>query len=144
MKAEAGSGNVIALLLAVIALAAMAEVVMGRAVAPPLEPPRASSAEALLRLGDEARVRGDVPAARRAYLTALFRARGERSLADVVAAAEGFAALGDGAVVHQALDMAAPLAAAEGADPAARERFTALRERAEATAALPIAVKGGP
>ena len=142
MNAEAGSGKVIALLLALIVLAAMAEVVMGRAVAPPLEPPRVSSAEVLLRLGDEARARGDVPAARRAYLAALFRERDERSLAGVVAVAEGFAALGDGAAVRQALDMAAPLAAAEGADPAARDRLAALRESAEATAALPISVKG--
>ena len=146
MEREAGSGRVIALLLVVIALAAMAEVVAGRAVAPAppaweipravAEAPRASSAEVLLRLGDEARRRGDAPAARRAYLVALFRARGERSLAGVVEAAEGFAALGDDAVVQQALAMAEPLAAAAGADATARARLATLRERGEPSAAL--------
>ncbi|HEY2993031.1 MAG TPA: hypothetical protein VGM22_09470 [Methylomirabilota bacterium] len=141
MEREAGSGRVIALLLVVIALAAMAEVVAGRAVAPAppapaseipravAETPRASSAEVLLRLGDEARRRGDAPAARRAYLVALFRARGEGSLPGVVAAAEAFAALGDEAVVQQAVAMAEPLATAPGADATARARLAALRER---------------
>ena len=140
MEREAGSGRVIALLLLVIALAAMAEVVAGRAVAPAppapaeipravAETPRASSAEVLLRLGDDARRRGDVPAARRAYLVALFRARGEGSLPGVVAAAEAFAALGDEAVVQQAVAMAEPLATAPGADATARARLAALRER---------------
>jgi hypothetical protein len=122
-----GANGVIALLLVVVALAAMAEVVAGRPAATVVEAPRVSSAEALLALGDEARARGDVPAARRAYLAGLFRARGERSLPDVIRAAEGFAALGDGAVVEQALEMAAPLAA--GGDDATRARLTALRER---------------
>ena len=134
MEREAGSGGVIALLLMVIALAAMAEVVAGRAVAPVTpeaiaESSRASSAEVLLRLGDEARRRGDAPAARRAYLVALFRARGERSLGGVLEAAEGFAALGDEAVVQQALAMAEPLAAAPGVDATTRTRLATLRER---------------
>src|SRR4051812_28829856 len=94
-----GSYGVIALLLVVVVLAAMAEVVAGRPAATVAEAPPASSAAALLALGDEARARGDAPAARRAYMAALFRARGERSLPDVVRAAEGFAALGDDAVV---------------------------------------------
>jgi hypothetical protein len=75
-----GFNGVIALLLVVFALAAMAEVVAGRPSATTVEAPRASSAAALLRLGDDARARGDVPAARRAYLAGLFRARGEGSL----------------------------------------------------------------
>ena len=118
-------GGVIALLLVVVALAALAEVVASRPAATAPEAPRVSSAAALLRAGDEARARGDVPAARRSYLAGLFRARGERSLPDVMWAAEGFAALGDQAVVEQALAMAAPLAAA--ADANARARLVALR-----------------
>lgn len=119
------TNGVIALLLVVVALAAMAEVVAGRPSATPVEAPRVSGAAALLRLGDEALARGDVPAARRAYMAGLFRARGERSLTDVVRAAEGFAALGDAAVVEQALAMAVPLEA--GGDPAVRARLAALR-----------------
>ena len=118
-------GGVIALLLVVVALAAMAEVAASRPSAAGPEAPRVSSAAALLRAGDEARARGDVPAARRAYLMGLFRARGERSLPDVMWAAEGFAALGDQAVVEQALGMAAPLAT--NGDASARDRLVALR-----------------
>ena len=131
--ARGQSGGVLALLVVVAALAAIAEVVAGRPAPVVSEPPsvlapgRASSTAALLRLGDEARARGDVPAARRAYLAGLFRARGERSLPDLVWAAEGFAALGDHAVVAEALAMAAPLAAA--ADEATRRRLAALRAR---------------
>ena len=120
--------GVIALLLVVVALAAMAEVVAGRQAAMTVEAPRVSSAEALLRLGDDARARGDVPAARRAYLAGLFRARGEGSLPDVLRAAEGFAALGDHAIVEQALAIAAPLAA--DADPATRARLASLEREA--------------
>jgi len=72
--------------------------------------------------------RGDVSAARRAYLAGLFRARGEGSLPDVLRAAEGFAALGDHAIVEQALAIAAPLAA--GADPATRARLASLEREA--------------
>jgi len=134
------SSGVIALLLVVIALAALAEVVGGRTVASSPKVLRASSAEAVLGLGDAALARGDGPAARRAYLTGLFRARGERSLAGVVWAAEGFLALGDDAVVAEALAMAAPLAAA-GGDAVARARLVALRERHAAASALPSAAR---
>ena len=127
MERERANG-VIALLFVVVALAAMAEVVAGRPAATVVEAPRVSSAAALLALGDEARARGDAPGARRAYLAGLFRARGERSLPDVVRAAEGFVALGDDVVVEEALAMAAPLAA--GGDDATRARLTALRQRA--------------
>jgi len=133
------SSGVIALLLVVIALAALAEVVAGRTASSP-EVLRASSAEVVLGLGDAALARGDGPAARRAYLTGLFRARGERSLAGVVWAAEGFLALGDDAVVAEALAMAAPLAAA-GGDAVARARLVALRERHAAASALPSAAR---
>ena len=137
MERAQSSGGVIALVLVVIALAAMAEVVAGRAVTSAPEVSRPSSAEALLQRGDDARARGDALAARRAYLAGLFRARGERSLPGVVRAAEGFAALGDDEVVAQALAMAAPLAAA-GADDEARARLAALRQRIEAAAPLPL------
>jgi hypothetical protein len=139
MEREASSG-VIALLLVVIGLAAMAEVVAGRTVASGPEAPRLSSAAVVLRLGDDALARGDAPAARRAYLAGLFRARGERSLAGVVRAAEGFAALGDEAVVAEALAMAAPLAAV-GGDADVRARLAALQERRAAAAALPSAAR---
>ena len=135
MQRDESSGVVIALLLVVVALAAMAEVVAGRPATVAPEAPHVSSAAMLLRVGDEARARGDVPAARRAYMAGLFRARGERSLPDVVRAAEGFAALGDTAVVEQALAMAAPLAA--GGDENLRARLAALQDRLEPAAALP-------
>ena len=134
------SSGVIALLLVVVGLAALAEVVAGRTVASAPEVPRVSSAEVVLALGDAALARGDGPAARRAYLTGLFRARGERSLAGVVRAAEGFAALGDDAVVAEALAMAVPLAAA-GGDAVARARLMALHERQAAASALPSAAR---
>jgi hypothetical protein len=76
------------------------------AVASP-DAPRPSSWQAVVRIGDDARARGDAGAARRAYLTALFRARGERSLLGVLSAAEGFKTLGDRDVVEHALRMAA-------------------------------------
>ena len=94
---RSGTGGVVALLLFVVAVAALGEVVAGRAPASP----RPSSWEAVLRIGDDARARGDAGAARRAYLTTLFRARGERSLLGVLSAAEGFHALGDREVVEQ-------------------------------------------
>jgi hypothetical protein len=139
MERNEDASGMIAILLVVVALAAMAEVVAGRAVGSAPEPVRASSWEPLLRAGDDARLRGDAPTARRAYLTGLFRARGERSAPGIAWAAEGFAALGDDAVVGQALAMAAPLAA--GADGATRARLDALRERTQTEAALPTALR---
>jgi len=59
-----------------------------------------------VRIGDDARARRDAAAARRAFLTALFRARGDRSLLGVLTAAEGFKALGDRDVVEHARRMA--------------------------------------
>jgi hypothetical protein len=119
-----GLDGIVAVLFVVLALGAMAEVgarrtTTGAAVGD-------SSWQMVLRVGDEARERGDVAAARRAYLTALFRARGERSLAGVLSAAEGFGALGDAEVVERALTMAAGLDA-EG--PLGAIRLEALRDR---------------
>lgn len=138
LQRSEGSGGVITLLLVVVAVAAMAEVVAGRSVAS-LESPRPVAWEVSLRTGDEARARGDAPAARRAYLTALFRARRDRSLTGVVRAAEGFEALGDREVVEQALKVAAEMSAKDG-DGAVAARLHALRERLDAEAALPAAV----
>jgi hypothetical protein len=56
--------------------------------------------------------------ARAMYLTALFRARQQRSLDGVLACVEAFAALGDRDVVGQGLRIAESLAT----DPLARER----------------------
>ena len=139
MEREKVSGGVIALLLVVATLGAMAEVVAGRPLVVAPEARRDSSAALFLRAGDEARARGDVAAARRAYVAALFRARGERSLTDVVGAAEGFAALGDHEVLEQALAMAASLGPL--GDAAARARLATLRERAQPAAALSSAVR---
>jgi hypothetical protein len=141
-RSERPAGGVIVLLLAVVALGAVAEVLAARTVTPAVSAPRASSWEASLRIGDAARARGEAPAARRAYLTALFRARGARSLAGVVRAAEGFGALGDDAVVEHALRIAAalPVGAAD-ADTLARLR--ARSERRDAATALPAAAGRG-
>lgn len=105
VERRSGTGGVVALLLFVVAVAALGEVVAGRAAASP-DAPRPSSWQAVVRIGDDARARGDAAAARRAYFTALFRARGERSLLGVLTAAEGFKALGDRDVVEHARRMA--------------------------------------
>jgi hypothetical protein len=119
---------------------ALGEVVADRTVATP-EAPRPSSWQAVMRIGDDARAHGAAPAARRAYLTALFRARGERSLLGVLGAAEGFKALGDREVVDHALGMAAALGASDvDTDTELGRRLQALRDRLDATDALPIAV----
>jgi len=140
VEPRSGTGGVVAVLVfvvAVVGVAALGEVVASRAAAP-RDAPRPSSWQAVVRIGDDARARGDVAAARRAYLTALFRARGERSLLGVLTAAEGFKALGDRDVVEHALRMAAAL----GPDAAnvAGRRLQALRDRLDATDALPMAV----
>jgi len=134
---RSGTGGVVAVLLFVVAVAALAEVVAGQAVAT-RDAPRPSSWQLMLRIGEDARARGDAPAARRAYLTALFRARGERSLRGVLSAAEGFKALGDREVVEHALRMAAALG--PDADDVAGRRLQALRDLLDATDARPMAV----
>jgi hypothetical protein len=138
----AGAIGAAALFLAVLAIAALGEVV-GERSASTAEAPRASSWAAVLRIADDARVRGDVQTARRAYLTALFRARGERALVGVLGAAEGFKALGDREAVEHALRIAASLGTpAAGAD--TDRRLQALRDRTDATDALPTTVQPLP
>jgi hypothetical protein len=134
MERESGTDSVIAVLFFVVAVAAMAEVVAGRSVM--AEAPHGTTWQVLLQTGHDAHARGDLPSARRAYLTALFRARGERSLFGVLSAAEGFKSLGDGEVVEQALAMAAGL----GPEDDAPTRLQALRDRLAATDALPMAL----
>jgi hypothetical protein len=138
----AGTVGAVALFVIVLAIAALGEVVGERTVTT-TEAPRTSSWEAVLQLGDQARARGDVPAARRAYLTALFRARGERALAGVIGAAEGFKALGDRDAVEHALRIAASLGA-DRADGEVARRLQALRDRTEPTDALPTTVQPLP
>ena len=83
--------------------------------------------DAALRVSRQAGAR-DVfePRARRAYLTALLRARRQGSLDGVLAAGEGFGRLGDRSVVQHALDIATDLAARTG-DGEARQRVQAFR-----------------
>jgi hypothetical protein len=138
MERHEGASWVIAVLLVVAILGALAEVAANRAVAPTVAPTPPATWETSARVADEALARGDARVARRAYVMALFRARGEGSLPGVVRAAEGLATLGDSAAVANALKMAAPLGAA--ADAETRVRLQALREARDAPAALPIAV----
>jgi hypothetical protein len=144
VKPRAGSEGALALLLVVVvALAALGEVVASRVVR--MSPITASSSwEAVLQIGDDARARGDVQAARRAYLTALFRARGEHSHLGVLRAAEGFRELGDREVVAQALRIAATLGPERDAGPDVIRRLRALRDEVETAAALPIPVQALP
>jgi hypothetical protein len=86
-----------------------------------------ASGDAVLRLGDAAQSRGGAePDARRLYLAALFRARGQDSLDGVLQATEAFARLGDHEVVAQGLSIAADLA---GSDPVARARVHQTADR---------------
>jgi hypothetical protein len=135
-----GLDGIVAVLFVVLALGAMAEVAARRSTTTGAAVGD-SSWQMVLRVGDEARERGDVAAARRAYLTALFRARGERSLAGVLSAAEGFGALGDAEVVERALTMAAGLDA-EG--PLGAIRLEALRDRLAASEPRSKAVHSTP
>ena len=67
--------------------------------------------EAALRVGDVPEFTETAPgAARKSYLTALYRAQAQRSVDGVLQAAEGFAALGDRAAVENCLVMANRLA----------------------------------
>jgi hypothetical protein len=138
----AGTVAAVALFVIVLAIAALGEMVGERTVTA-TEAPRASSWEAVLRIGDEARARGDVPAARRAYLTALFRARGERALGGVLGAAEGFKALGDREAVEHALRIATSLGADRAGGDVA-QRLRALHDRVDAADALPSTVQPLP
>ena len=128
----------VAVVLLVVAVAALGEVATERA-ATGLAAKHRSSWESVQRIGDAARARGDAAGARRAYLMVLFRARGEHSLVGVLSAAEGFKALGDREVVEHALRVAASLDP-QGDGAAAGRRLAALRDRLDATDALPIAI----
>lgn len=66
--------------------------------------------------------------ARDCYLTALLRARGERSLDGVLHATEAFVDLGDEAIVEHALQIAREVAAGDP-DPHARQRVERLAAR---------------
>lgn len=68
------------------------------------------------------------PRARRAYLTALLRARRHGSVDGVLAAGDAFGRLGDQAVVQQALAVATDLAARSG-DDTARRRVQTFRSQ---------------
>lgn len=68
------------------------------------------------------------PRARRAYLTALLRARRHGSVEGVLAAGDAFGRLGDQAVVQQALAVATDLAARSG-DDTARRRVQTFRSQ---------------
>jgi hypothetical protein len=135
-RVDAKSAIVVVLLI-VVAIGALAEIVAGRSVSPP-DTPRAATWTILVQSGDAARIRGDLSGARQAYLRALFQARGEGSTVGVLRAAEGFKALGDQEVVEQALRMAAALGPAGGGE--RRARLQTLRDRLDASDALPISV----
>ena len=74
-----------------------------------------------------------VAKARQAYLTALFRARSEGTLAGVLITAERFAELGDREVVEQCIRVARKVAA-QSRDPYATEHLRAFTERWAASA----------
>jgi hypothetical protein len=74
-----------------------------------------------------------VAKARQAYMTALFRARGEGSLAGVLITADRFAELGDREVVEQCIRVAKKVAA-QSRDPYAAEHLRAFTERWAASA----------
>ena len=83
--------------------------------------------EAALRVGDVPEFAETAPgAARKSYLTALYRAQAQRSVDGVLQAAEGFAALGDRAAVENCLVMAVRVA---DDDPEAQANIRAFRDR---------------
>jgi hypothetical protein len=134
-----GPSGIVAALVFVVAMAALAQVALTRAVVT-LDASRGSTWQLLMKVGDDARARGDVPGARRAYLSALFRARGEHALAGVLSAAEGFESLGDRPVVEQALRVAATLDDAR-VDADTTRRLRALRDRLDAPPSPPMAIR---
>jgi hypothetical protein len=104
--------------------------------------------DGMLAVGDASVRLAEVPSeraamlaeARYAYLSALFRARSERSLDGVLRAAEAFAALGDRDAARQALVMARAMTAGTQQAEIA-ERIRAIRERLEGGA--PTSISGG-
>jgi hypothetical protein len=97
--------------------------------------------EGLIAAGDTYRALGaragfreaSVAKARQAYLSALFRARSEGSLAGVLITADRFAELGDREVVEQCIRVARKVAA-QSRDPYAEEHLRAFTERWAASA----------
>jgi hypothetical protein len=89
---------------------------------------RSGQWEGMIAVGDAARrlAPSDPGAARRAYLTALFRARQQRSLDGILRAAVAFAELGDREILPEALRMAEREA---GLDPRALARVRSAAER---------------
>jgi hypothetical protein len=86
-----------------------------------------AAGDATIRLGEATRNRSAAePEARRLYLSALFRARGQQSLDGVLLATEAFARLGDRDVVDKGLRMARDLA---GSDPEAQARVRLFEDR---------------
>jgi len=93
-----------------------------------------AAGDAYRALGARAGFRAaSVAKARQAYLTALFRARSEGSLAGVLITAERFAELGDREVVEQCI-RAARQVVAQSRDPYADEHLRAFTERWAASA----------
>lgn len=92
-----------------------------------------AAGDAILRLGETTESRSLAePEARRLYLSALFRARGQQSLDGVLLATEAFARLGDRDAVEQGLRMARDLA---GSDPEAQARVRLVEDRSSRSAA---------
>jgi hypothetical protein len=97
--------------------------------------------EGMIAAGDTYRALGaragfreaSVAKARQAYLSALFRARSEGSLAGVLITAERFAELGDREVVEECIRVARQVAA-QSRDPYAEEHLRAFTERWAASA----------
>jgi hypothetical protein len=97
--------------------------------------------EGVIAAGDTYRALGaragfreaSVAKARQAYLSALFRARSEGSVAGVLITAERFAELGDREVVEQCIRVARKVAA-QSRDPYAEEHLRAFTERWAASA----------
>src|SRR4030095_13923717 len=80
MDRHSGTNGLIAVVLIVLAIGVLAEVVAGRSVTTTSDLLRTTSWQALLDTGHRARARGDAPAAPRAYLHTLLRARCECSV----------------------------------------------------------------
>ncbi len=100
--------------------------------------------DATLRLVQRAGLRPAMePEARRAYLSALFRARRQASLDGVLRATEAFAALGDRDVARRGFVIANALAAASR-EPHALERVRALQARLAAEAPLVGSIPATP
>jgi len=87
--------------------------------------------DATLRLGRNSGLHGAMePAARRAYVFALGRARRQESLEGVMRVTEAFVSLGDRDMARKACGIAGSLAAS-AREPGARERVRALQNRLE-------------